>query len=77
MGVRDKQSGSKEPGGGRRRAIGLERTWWRWDTSGRASELTVAVIDERSGSDVRQVRTGKEYHIAVMAVWPWMSEKKK
>ena len=41
---------------------------WGLETSGRARKDMVGV---------RQARTGKEYHIAVMAVWPWMSEKKK
>ena len=82
VGARDKQSGSKEPGGGRRRAIGLKRTWWRWDTSGCAFILTVGVRDEWSDSEehgwsVRQARAGKKYHIAVVAVWPWVSEKRK
>ena len=43
--VVDEQSGSKGRGGGRRRAIALELTWWECDMSGQAQTDAVGEGD--------------------------------
>ena len=50
VGLGDKRSGSTTRGRGRTRAVGLELTWWRQETSVPAQVDMVWVGHERSGS---------------------------